>query len=62
MPRIAELKWMDGAVWARVDVTPDKDGSVSLWTDAEERDAKRKAYEVGYNDAKAGVPPSKFYP
>jgi len=35
MPRIAELKEIDGALWARLDLDLKDGGSVSLFTEAE---------------------------
>lgn len=48
MPIIAELKEIDGAMWARLDIDLNSDEqAVSLWTDSEARKAvKKEAIEV----------------
>ena len=44
MPRIMQIKEIDGELWARVDIDTDADVSpIHLWTDQEARDAKDAA-------------------
>lgn len=61
MPRVTELKMIDGALWARVDVDLDE-GAVVLWTDEEARQAKRESYRIGYEDGVSGKPLDEFFP
>ena len=44
MPKIAEIKEIDGDVWVRVEVDVDQ-GSITLWTEEEKAAVTREAVE-----------------
>jgi hypothetical protein len=49
MPKIAEIKIVDGEVWCKVGTPGEFENGVALWTPEEQE----RNYRSGYNDAKA---------
>lgn len=61
MPRILEIKEIDGEVWVRVGKIEDNQSPVSLWTNEERIKEKRSSYNLGYDMAKEGEPKDIYH-
>ena len=55
MPRILELREIDGEIWARVGVPGDFPSGVSLWTPDEQTNHRNHAIEITPEMIEAGI-------
>ena len=51
MPKILELREIDGAVWCRVGVIGEFGNGIALWTPEEQREKYNEGYTDGWNEA-----------
>lgn len=54
MPRILEIREIDGDCWVRVGKPPEFESGCSIWTPKEADDKYREGYRDGFNDATNG--------
>lgn len=55
MPKIAEVKEIDGQLWVRADISSMENGS-AWWSPDEQQREHKQSYTMGFMDCKAGEP------
>lgn len=61
MPKIAEIKEIDGEVWVRIGKLEDHESGIAIYTPAEYKKERKSSYNFGYAKAKAGEPKDIYY-
>lgn len=61
MPKIAEIKEIDGDVWVRIGKPGEFESGIAIYTPEEYKSERRSSYNFGYDMAKAGEPKDIYY-
>lgn len=61
MPRILEMKEIDGELWCRIGTPGEFDSGVALYTPDEYKKDRRSCYNFGYDMAKNGEPKDPYF-
>ena len=56
MPKIAEIREIDGEIWVRIGKLEDHESGVALWSPEEQARHRKTHYNIGYEDATEGRP------
>lgn len=56
MPRILEMREIDGELWCRIGRLAASESGVALWSPAEQKKNSNDGYYMGYDDGAGGEP------
>lgn len=51
MPKIAEIREIDGELWVRIGKLEDHQSGIAIWSPGEQESYTKEAYDSGWEDA-----------